>query len=174
MVVVAILPHAEFGPNDHWEDALHFIFEVSLGFIWLHLVNIVISNQNDRFLGIPWITAFFVFQITVISSYTGHFGNGYFVHKLTVVMAKNTNLGFKIKLLNFLEFSLFLDRIMKIFGFRFCSRELYWNLFLLFEFIMPHLKLPFCNCFHSLNSSIENLNLEILSFTTLKLYDKEL
>ena len=25
MVVVSILPHAEFGPNDHWEDAPHFI-----------------------------------------------------------------------------------------------------------------------------------------------------
>ena len=25
MVIVSILPHAEFGPNDHQEDALHFI-----------------------------------------------------------------------------------------------------------------------------------------------------
>ena len=24
MVVVSILPHAEFGPNDHRKDALHF------------------------------------------------------------------------------------------------------------------------------------------------------
>ena len=51
-----------------------------------------------------------------------------FFTNLTVVLAKNANLGFKIKLLNFLEFSPFLDGIMKIFGFRFSSRELYWNL----------------------------------------------
>ena len=63
MVVVAILPHEEFGPNDHREDVLHFIFEVSLGLIWLHLVSMVIFNQNDRFLGIPWITAFLVFKL---------------------------------------------------------------------------------------------------------------
>ena len=25
MVIVSILPHAEFGPNDHREDAFHFI-----------------------------------------------------------------------------------------------------------------------------------------------------
>ena len=25
MVIVSILPHAEFGPNDHQEDAPHFI-----------------------------------------------------------------------------------------------------------------------------------------------------
>ena len=24
MAIVSILPHAEFGPNDHWEDALCF------------------------------------------------------------------------------------------------------------------------------------------------------
>ena len=24
MVIVSLLPHAEFGPNDHREDALHF------------------------------------------------------------------------------------------------------------------------------------------------------
>ena len=24
MVIVSILPHTEFGPNDHWEDAPHF------------------------------------------------------------------------------------------------------------------------------------------------------
>ena len=29
VVVVAILPHAEFGPNDHREDAPHFIILVS-------------------------------------------------------------------------------------------------------------------------------------------------
>ena len=27
MVVVSILPHAEFGPNDHQEDAHHFIYK---------------------------------------------------------------------------------------------------------------------------------------------------
>ena len=30
MVVVSILPHAEFGPNDHREDAPHFITELDV------------------------------------------------------------------------------------------------------------------------------------------------
>ena len=25
MAIVSLSPHADFGPNDHWEDALHFI-----------------------------------------------------------------------------------------------------------------------------------------------------
>ena len=32
MVVVSILPHAEIGPNDHREDALHFIVHI-LGYL---------------------------------------------------------------------------------------------------------------------------------------------
>ena len=30
MVVVSILPHTEFGPNDHREDASHFILKYKL------------------------------------------------------------------------------------------------------------------------------------------------
>ena len=28
MVVVSILPHAEFGPNDHQKDAPHFTYKI--------------------------------------------------------------------------------------------------------------------------------------------------
>ena len=38
MVVVSILPHAEFGPNDHWEDTSHFIFPAGSNFKILLLI----------------------------------------------------------------------------------------------------------------------------------------
>ena len=34
MVVVSILPHAEFGPNDHPEDAHHVRYEFEGGEFW--------------------------------------------------------------------------------------------------------------------------------------------
>ena len=34
MVVVSILPHAEFGPNDHREDAPHFIAQCWIRSKW--------------------------------------------------------------------------------------------------------------------------------------------
>ena len=30
MVVVSVLPHKEFGPNNHWEDVLYFTFHGTL------------------------------------------------------------------------------------------------------------------------------------------------
>ena len=30
MVIDSVLPHMEFGSNDHWEDAPHFICEILL------------------------------------------------------------------------------------------------------------------------------------------------
>ena len=33
MVIVSILPHAEFGPNDHREDAPHFITRHTI--VWI-------------------------------------------------------------------------------------------------------------------------------------------
>ena len=36
MVIVSVVPHAEFVPNDHREDAVHFIFEKPTynSFLW--------------------------------------------------------------------------------------------------------------------------------------------
>ena len=38
-VVVSILPHAEFGPNGHWEHASHFIIRKCL-------VKVLFSNKS--------------------------------------------------------------------------------------------------------------------------------
>ena len=47
MVVVSILPHSEFGRNDHWEDAPHFNFMNStLTDSKLHLIHYDASNKN--------------------------------------------------------------------------------------------------------------------------------
>ena len=47
VVVVSMLPHAEFGPNDHQEDAPYFTFGLNplVKYMWFILLDTIYSNE---------------------------------------------------------------------------------------------------------------------------------
>ena len=49
MIVVSILPRAEFGPNDHREDAPHFTQSKKLTFFWIFLSVSTFSSVSAPF-----------------------------------------------------------------------------------------------------------------------------
>ena len=56
MVVVSVVPHAEFGPNDHREDAPHFLFE------WFHFYQYPSLKPKSFYVHRFYIEITFIFR----------------------------------------------------------------------------------------------------------------
>ena len=79
MVVSSILPHAEFGPDDHQEDAHHLNLLIAFIFLfiarWLHLNSSMFCLFSWRFSFFRnWLVLGFVFRFLLIDFHFFFFG----------------------------------------------------------------------------------------------------
>ena len=70
MAVIAILPHAEFGPNDHWEGATLFRFLRTRS--WEHTRNIPEIRYIDHWVTSPYSIVFLICSRPTYSSQIDH------------------------------------------------------------------------------------------------------